>query len=139
MADKFDPLILKELQKSNEAAAAAKEAQKQSDIEAKKFSAEQVAELREIAEVSGFADLNTTKAQREQAQNDIKMLDNQAKLLGISAEELTARQREKEDIEQQKVALQEMKDAITALLVVMQMRILHYKENRQTLQSKKQD
>ena len=42
------------------------------------------------------------------------MVDNQAKLLGISAEELTARQREKEDIEQQKVALQEMKDAITA-------------------------
>ena len=42
MSDKFDPLILKELQKSNEAAAAAKEAQKQSDIEAKKFSAEQV-------------------------------------------------------------------------------------------------
>ena len=114
MSDKFDPLILKELQKSNEAAAAAKEAQKQSDIEARKFSAEQVAELREIAEVSGFAALNTTKAQREQAQNDIKILDNQAKLLGISAEELTARQREKEDIEQQKVALQEMKDAITA-------------------------
>ena len=67
MDDKFDPLILKELQKSNEIAAAAKEAQKQSDIEAKKFSAEQVAELREIAEVSGFAAFNTTKAQREQA------------------------------------------------------------------------
>ena len=78
------------------------------------------------------------KHKENKPQNDIKMLDNQAKLLGISAEELTARQREKEDIEQQKVALQEMKDAIT-LLVVMQMRILHYKENRQTLQSKKQD
>ena len=48
-------LFLKNSRKVMKRHAASKEAQKQSDIEAKKFSAEQVAELREIAEVSGFA------------------------------------------------------------------------------------
>ena len=98
MSDKFDPLILAELKKNNEAIQAAKKEQKQSDIEAKKYSVEQVAELRKMASDSTFVMTGInglTTAAKKQAQNEIKQLDNQAKLLGISAEELTARQREK--------------------------------------------
>ena len=111
MSDKFDPQIIAELKKQNETLKENVKAQKQTDIEAKKYSKEQVAEIRELASSNKKG---VSKAAKEQAANDIKQLDNQAKLLGISAEELTARQREKDDIEQQKVALQEMKDAITA-------------------------
>ena len=83
--------------------------------------------------------LNTTKAQREQAQNDIKMQIIRQNFLVYQQKSYTDEQREKEDIEQQKVALQkEIEDAITA--VVMQMRNLALqKKNKQTLQSKKQD
>ena len=49
MADKFDPQIIAELKKQNEELKASREAQKQSDIEAKKYSAEQVAEIRKLA------------------------------------------------------------------------------------------
>lgn len=111
MSDKFDPQIIAELKKQNETLKENVKAQKQTDIEAKKYSKEQVAEIRELASSNKKG---VSKAAKEQAANDIKQLDNQAKLLGISAEELTARQREKDDIDQQKVALQEMKDAITA-------------------------
>tara|TARA_B100001564_G_scaffold89045_2_gene72345 strand:+ start:6007 stop:7905 length:1899 start_codon:yes stop_codon:yes gene_type:complete len=111
MSDKFDPQIIAELKKQNETLKETVKAQKQTDIEAKKYSKEQVAEIRELASSNKKG---VSKAAKEQAANDIKQLDNQARLLGISAEELTARQREKDDIEQQKVALQEMKDAITA-------------------------
>jgi|TARA_B100000287_G_scaffold111135_4_gene103529 hypothetical protein len=111
MADKFDPQIIAELKKQNEELKANREAQKQSDIEAKKYSAEQVAEIRKLASSNKKG---VSKAAKEQAQNDIKQLDNQAKLLGISAEELTARQREKDDIEAQKQKLDEMKAAIEA-------------------------
>ena len=108
---KFDPIIIAELKKQNEELKANREAQKQSDIEAKKYSAEQVAEIRKLASSNKKG---VSKAAKEQAQNDIKQLDNQAKLLGISAEELTARQREKDDIEAQKQKLDEMKAAIEA-------------------------
>ena len=111
MADKFDPQIIAELKKQNEELKASREAQKQSDIEAKKYSAEQVAEIRKLASSNKKG---VSKAAKEQAQNDIKQLDNQAKLLGISAEELTARQREKDDIEAQKQKLDEMRAAIEA-------------------------
>jgi len=108
---KFDPIIIAELKKQNEELKANREAQKQSDIEAKKYSAEQVAEIRKLASSNKKG---VSKAAKEQAQNDIKQLDNQAKLLGISAEELTARQREKDDIEAQKQKLDEMRAAIEA-------------------------
>ena len=108
---KFDPIIIAELKKQNEELKANRETQKQSDIEAKKYSAEQVAEIRKLASSNKKG---VSKAAKEQAQNDIKQLDNQAKLLGISAEELTARQREKDDIEAQKQKLDEMRAAIEA-------------------------
>ena len=95
MSDKFDPQIIAELKKQNETLKETVKAQKQTDIEAKKYSKEQVAEIRELASSNKKG---VSKAAKEQAANDIKQLDNQARLLGISAEELTARQREKDDI-----------------------------------------
>ena len=113
MADKFDRDIINALKANNAKLAESIESDKKKALDDKVYSADQVAELRKLSKVSGNAAKGVSKEARAAADRDIKVLDNQAKLLGISAEELAGRQAEKADIEAQKVALQEMKDSIT--------------------------